>query len=564
MERGGDLEFGEVELIQDTIQGLSSFVENEDNHTNRFSSSIHRKPEETTFTTERGGDLEFGEVDSIQNGVENEENHTNRFSPSIHRRKPEETTFTMERGDLEFGEVELIQGLLIRWWMCIARFVTYLEIMSSTMVGDTNMIQDSVVQRLLCHVKKEKEESHINQFSPSNYMAPRTLRDMSPSSFNPQVVSIGPLHKEDEKVQAFEVRKTSYLIDLMRRAKSPPEEILKLCVEKVYTSLEKIKACYLWTKACGDTEIAYMMIMDACFILEFLFRYWIYDAKVYEEGVLQHSVIFYDLVLLENQIPFFILDEIFQCTVLKFRPNASLLELIYPVLDFANIFKERININAISVNNTHHILSLLHQCYKPPDNIKKGSLKSTIPSVMNLDRAGVNFKPNNDPTWLMGMKVELYMFPCFFGSLSKPTLRIPVLEIYDSTEIVLRNLIAYEQSGQTHTYVTSYAYAMDTLVDTQEDVVKLVDSGVLVNALGSNAEAANMINGICKGPILPDFFYEEQWVKLNKYCDAYWPKNIANMKRTYFSSPWNMIALVAGIILFAVTVVQTIFTIKST
>ncbi|KAJ0622549.1 hypothetical protein HanRHA438_Chr01g0020731 [Helianthus annuus] len=462
MERGGDLEFGEVELIQDTIQGLSSFVENEDNHTNRFSSSIHRKPEETTFTTERGGDLEFGEVDSIQNGVENEENHTNRFSPSIHRRKPEETTFTMERGDLEFGEVELIQ-----------------EIMSSTMVGDTNMIQDSVVQRLLCHVKKEKEESHINQFSPSNYMAPRTLRDMSPSSFNPQVVSIGPLHKEDEKVQAFEVRKTSYLIDLMRRAKSPPEEILKLCVEKVYTSLEKIKACYLWTKACGDTEIAYMMIMDACFILEFLF-------------------------------------------------------------------------------------SLLHQCYKPPDNIKKGSLKSTIPSVMNLDRAGVNFKPNNDPTWLMGMKVELYMFPCFFGSLSKPTLRIPVLEIYDSTEIVLRNLIAYEQSGQTHTYVTSYAYAMDTLVDTQEDVVKLVDSGVLVNALGSNAEAANMINGICKGPILPDFFYEEQWVKLNKYCDAYWPKNIANMKRTYFSSPWNMIALVAGIILFAVTVVQTIFTIKST
>ncbi|MFS7903166.1 hypothetical protein Hanom_Chr01g00020801 [Helianthus anomalus] len=110
--------------------------------------------------------------------------------------------------------------------MCIARFVTYLEIMLSTMVGDTNMIPDSVVQRLLCHVKKEV--SHISQFSPSIYMAPRILRDMSPSSFNPRVVSIGPLYREDENVQAFEVRKTSYQIDLMRRANSPLEEILKL------------------------------------------------------------------------------------------------------------------------------------------------------------------------------------------------------------------------------------------------------------------------------------------------------------------------------------------------
>ncbi|KAJ0792348.1 hypothetical protein HanOQP8_Chr01g0017051 [Helianthus annuus] len=265
--------------------------------------------------------------------------------------------------------------------------------------------------------------------------------------------------------------------------------MLKLCVEKVYSSMEKIKPCYVWTKVYGDIEIADMMIMDACFILEFLIKFYI--SKERSEAILQRYVIFHDLVLLENQIPFFILDEIFQCKVLKFYPGVSLLELIYPVLVYVNIFMEDINMDNISVNNTHHILSLLHQCYKPPDSIKKGSRKSTISSFMNLDRAGVNFKPNNDPTWLMGMKVELYMFRCFFGSLSKPTLRIPVLEIHDSTEIVLRNLLAYEQSGRTHSYVTSYAIAMDLLLDTQEDVAKLVDSGVLVNTMGSNDEAAN-------------------------------------------------------------------------
>ncbi|XP_076941407.1 UPF0481 protein At3g47200-like [Bidens hawaiensis] len=435
----------------------------------------------------------------------------------------------MERWDLEFGQVELIQGTI----------------------------------RSLLDCVENDEEILVNQFSPSIYMAPSTLRDLSPSSFNPRVVSIGPLHREDENVQAFERRKASYLINLMQRTNSSQEEILKLCVQKVYASMERIKACYVWTKTYGDAEIADMMIMDACFILEFLFKIWSSGVEIGKEGVLLFQNVLYDLVLLENQIPFFILDELFRCTILKFNPNATLLELIRPVLATVNLFKEDIKIDNISIENAHHILSLLHQCYKPPRNIKKGVFSSRILSVTDLDRAGVNFKPNKDPTWLMGMEVKLYRFPCCFGSWNKPTLRIPTLKIHDSTEFVLRNLIAYEQSGLNHHYVTSYTIAMDMLVDTKEDVVKLVDSIVIVNNFGSNEEATNIINNICKEVIVVDFFYEEQWVKLSNYCDGYWPKNIARMRKNYFSSPWNMIALVVGIILFALTVVQTIFTIKS-
>ncbi|KAI7755308.1 hypothetical protein M8C21_030154, partial [Ambrosia artemisiifolia] len=40
----GNLEFGEIELIEDTIQSLRNCVENEDNHTNQFSSSIYIQP----------------------------------------------------------------------------------------------------------------------------------------------------------------------------------------------------------------------------------------------------------------------------------------------------------------------------------------------------------------------------------------------------------------------------------------------------------------------------------------------------------------------------------------
>ncbi|KVH42632.1 Protein of unknown function DUF247, plant, partial [Cynara cardunculus var. scolymus] len=98
---------------------------------------------------------------------------------------------------------------------------------------------------------------------------------------------------------------------------------------------------------------------------------------------------------------------------------------------------------------------------------------------------------------------------------------------------------------------------MDMLVDTQDDIVKMVDSEVLINHLGTNQDAANMISSICENVILRDFYYNQQWNQLYSYYNGYWPKNIARLRRTYFSSPWNFIALVAGIILFGLTAVQT-------
>ncbi|KAJ0611257.1 hypothetical protein HanHA300_Chr01g0013161 [Helianthus annuus] len=435
--------------------------------------------------------------------------------------------------------------------------------------GDLELGNIDITQKSVLHLLnrvKEHEDKHRNRSSPSIYMVPGVLRDLSPSSFNPRVVSIGALHREDKNVQAFEGQKVSYLTNLLGLIPVPREEILKSCMQKVYASMEQIKACYIWTKTYDDAEIAEMMVMDACFILgyiqyglEFSGSNELVGNTTLDQNVAQ------DLVLLENQIPFFILHEIFQCTILKYKPNTSLVELFYPILSYYNLFEAPINTDNISTNNTRHILSLLHQCYMPEDNVTScdtHSLISMIPSAIDLDRAGIKFTINRNPTWVMGMNVKLNRLPCLFGSLSKPTLGMPSLRVGDSTEMVIRNLIAYEQSYQTRNHITSYIIAMDMLVNTQEDVATLVGSRVLVNYLGSNEEVANMINNICKNVTYIDFFYKDQWKTLKMYCGSYWPKNIAWLKRTYFNSPWNIIALLAGIIVFALTMIQTIFTIK--
>ncbi|GKC38008.1 putative UPF0481 protein, partial [Tanacetum coccineum] len=205
---------------------------------------------------------------------------------------------------------------------------------------DVNVVQNTVQSLLDC---VENYKSFTNKFSPSIYMAPSTLRDLSKSSFNPRVVSTGPLHSEDVNVQPFEGKKAKYVHDLLER----------------------------------------------------------------------------------------------------------------PLL---NTFSS-----------------------------------AKIQSAVELDRAGVNFKPNR-----MAMEVKLYKFLRFPWSLGKPTIRMPVLRVHHFTELVFRNIIAYEQSSLGNNHVTSYAIAMDMLIDTQEDVAKLVESKVLVNNIGSNEEAANMMNSICK------------------------------------------------------------------
>ncbi|KAI3692520.1 hypothetical protein L6452_32337 [Arctium lappa] len=378
------------------------------------------------------------------------------------------------------------------------------------------------------------------------------------------MVSIGPLHRGDVNMQEFEMQKEIYLHDyLLRGLGSPPEQTLKACVEIVNSSISRIKTCYAELKTYTDIQLATMMVIDCCFILEFLHKM----PSLEQLFVLCITV---DLMLLENQIPFFVLQDIFESTRSESIQSTFLIGKLLELRKYIDPFRGDISNNNVGTFTTHdHILGLLHKSYNlasESEDLVTFQESPTPHTAIELHRAGVNFKLNQDENWLMAMKYEPSLFLCFYRPWGKPTLRMPKLYIEDSTERVLRNFIAYEQSPltQVHHYFTSYATAMDMLVDVQEDIEKLVESEVVDNDLGSNEEAAKMINDICKEVCVIEFFYCQQWEELDSYYKGYWPKNIAWLRRTYFNSPWNIIALLAGIILFALTVVQTVFTIKAT
>ncbi|XP_076931688.1 UPF0481 protein At3g47200-like [Bidens hawaiensis] len=423
--------------------------------------------------------------------------------------------------------------------------------------GDENVVHKTV-ENLLNYVGKR---CNVSIFSPSIYTAPSNLRNLSPSSFKPRVVSIGPLHKKDENLHRFEARKAASVHDLLSRNEPLLTQVqtLTACVKQVTSMIEEIRGSYADVNSYNDSELAIMMVADACFILEFIHKLTTAGSKLR----LQDQYKPYDLVLLENQIPFFVLKGIYECVIYKFEERSlPLLDFILPLLKQINLFEGKIKVGTSRSIDHDHILGYLQHCYWPKYPRSSGFPSSTIHSAVELDRAGVIFKPNQNSKWAMAMEMKLskYSSSTFWF---KPTLTMPVLHINDFTELVLRNLIAYEQSYVVTPYVTSYARAMDMLIDTHEDIARLVRSKVIVNHIGSNEEAANMINRICKEVVPEHFFYTQQWEQLDSHFKGYWPRKIVKLKQTYFNSPWSIIALFTGIILFGLTIVQTIFAIKS-
>ncbi|KAJ0807106.1 hypothetical protein HanOQP8_Chr00c103g0755361 [Helianthus annuus] len=376
---------------------------------------------------------------------------------------------------------------------------------------------------------------------------PSSLVEASPTSFNPCAVSIGPLHKTDENLQASERWKTGYMISLMSRIPAPKEEILESCVRKVYALLDQIMACYVSIKGFSIPTIVEMMVVDSCFILEFLLKYW----ESYKKPNLGRSplvrTIVHDLLLLENQLPLFVLDEMFRCTILAIDPKASLVELLLPIFSCNNLFQADINIDNVSINGIPHILGLLHHCYRPRvDKVMSGSVILTNVVGTGSQNEWVNFKPHNDSTsyWF----ARRSWFP------NKLTFTMPVVRVDDHTESLLFNFIAYEQyvykPYASDKHITAYAIGLSMLLKNEEDVAKLADSGVLVNYLGSNGAVVSIFNTILQ--------YKEKWKTSNTYCNGskIW------MMSSYANTTRNVIALLVAIIMFALIVAQTILTIK--
>ncbi|KAG8472253.1 hypothetical protein CXB51_034476 [Gossypium anomalum] len=400
------------------------------------------------------------------------------------------------------------------------------------------------------------------------FKVPHRLREVNEKAYEPNVISVGPYHyrkphlarMEGFKKRQFEniVEKTHLGLHQFREAMKHLEGKTRKCYEQpLHPDLEV------------EEKFVDMMVYDGCFVVQLIWIGHLYDFR--ELGQHVSYDMRYDLLLLENQLPFFVLLELYRMIIPNPGPRGHLSQLAA----FALTFFGRHPIYVPENTSIRHLLQLVHDpsqeirvagteveyCF--PKN-KFQSSRSLIPSATELEDAGIHFFGVSIQNMQNQEKGKMNMFDIEFDNDTKE-LKIPTLKVDHSTERTFRNYMAYEQLWGVRKYYVDYVLFMDKLINTGKDVELLRKSGIIDNWLGDDEAVTKIFNklGYFVYYDTEAFYYEDIADRVNKHCKRDWNKWKAKLKKDYFNTPWSPISFLAGLLLLLITIVQTIFSLLS-
>ncbi|EYU24251.1 hypothetical protein MIMGU_mgv1a019478mg [Erythranthe guttata] len=335
------------------------------------------------------------------------------------------------------------------------------------------------------------------------YRVHKHLRNVNMKAYEPEVIAIGPYHRSKDNLQMMEDHKLCYLRLILERKEINNIETYVSAIEPLE---EEARKCYAEPITLNSPDFLEMLILDGCFII---------DLR--------------DLILFENQVPFFILCKLFDLIEV---PNEHS-RLIYLLLIFFNsIFPGNINRNNFREDE---------------DNERRRW--RFINNATELREANVKFK-RTEGVSLFDLRFE------------DGNMLLSPLTIEDRTESLFRNLVAYEQyfgDGQTN-YVTDYVKFLDCLIDSSRDVAILSRHGIIDNWLGDDEVVANMFNKLTDSVAGPGthFVYANIFHVVNKHCNGRRNRWMAKLRRNYLNSPWAVISVLFAVLLLLLTVTQTV------
>ncbi|KAK3409570.1 hypothetical protein EUGRSUZ_J01678 [Eucalyptus grandis] len=133
-------------------------------------------------------------------------------------------------------------------------------------------------------------------------------------------------------------------------------------------------------------------------------------------------------------------------------------------------------------------------------------------------------------------------------------LTLPVIKVDGTTESAFLNLMTFERLHiEAGNEITAYVTFMDNIINNEQD-----------NGVGSDKAVAKLFNSLCKEvPLASNKSLDVVQKNISKYCEKPWHMWRANLNRAYFKSPRSILSLIAAIFLFALTIVQTVYSVLS-
>ncbi|MED6113679.1 hypothetical protein PIB30_073063 [Stylosanthes scabra] len=273
------------------------------------------------------------------------------------------------------------------------------------------------------------------------YRVPNNIRKLKEDAYTPEVVSIGPFHHANQNLLEMEDQKRLYCRQFIERSETKNLESFVSCVQELEA---RVRGCYSDDIKLSKEEHVMVILVDCCFILELLLSIHFMFTRGDDVFLLPQRLRYFirnDLLLVENQVPFFVLDKLynlaFPSTLNDDGHNSHPSLLFLAVLYFAPYF---VSADIISSDKVSQFLSNVGRIDHFTDLSRKLILRSSqlfqpsasgcsreahvthLYSATELNELGVKFEVNKSSKCLLDLQLTAY------------TLRIPFIRVHDSTE----------------------------------------------------------------------------------------------------------------------------------
>ncbi|CAN0859986.1 Putative UPF0481 protein At3g02645 [Linum grandiflorum] len=355
----------------------------------------------------------------------------------------------------------------------------------------------------------------VSQTPVSIFQVPESLRILNRHAYSPQLLALGPYHHWNPQLYHSETFK-------LAAANKAHKQLLRLSTSdfrQFVTSISQshlvpdVRASYDRYLHMTDHALAWIMAVDGLFLLNLLFSHShdSIDSPLFSKWTsMDRNSLLGDAVMLENQIPTFLLTEF----LTKFADSSSSIAASFSSVsvDFCRKVSpmdlpdpEPMDLDA------RHLLDLFYQLLLATNRTKSAGFAEEFHQNGNGNGVTVSdvtqAKPNADPgifqSWLRriseeetagiiptatqlrnaGMKFGIAKQGVRGISFNKDTrtLYLPVFTWKPNCEVVMRNLVAYEAVAKPdHLFLGRYADLMNAICRAAEDSKLLEEEGIIV------------------------------------------------------------------------------------
>ncbi|CAA6658588.1 unnamed protein product [Spirodela intermedia] len=167
-------------------------------------------------------------------------------------------------------------------------------------------IENQVIQTI--HFGDDLPHKHFS------YRVRTRVRDEDPGAYSPKVLPLGPFHRGNPSFKKMEKLKRKFTSNLLNRSHL---NSIDEYVAAMRGAEERVRSWYPEVHDIDSNEFVEMMVFDGCFLIELFLKFYRTNEMhqlrqiFFQEGI-TIDVVRNDCLMIENQIPFFVLKLLFE------------------------------------------------------------------------------------------------------------------------------------------------------------------------------------------------------------------------------------------------------------